>query len=214
MPGFFSFDCDDSHRGRPRWNFDRDFAAWFTGGAGPKGGGWRFKGGRFFEQGELKYVILQLLDEKPRHGYEIIKELEERAGGAYAPSAGTVYPTLQLLEDMGYASVRTEEGGKKIYSITEEGRKHLADRRSHVDDIFERLAQFGSTILSDAMGDVHRAFKDVARATYASGSRHYRDREVINKVADILRKAADEVESVFKEAPDRAKSREDKAEGV
>ena len=210
MPRFFSFDCDDSHPGscRPRWSFDRDFAAWFSGAAGPKGGGWRFKGGRFFEQGELKYVILQLLDEKPRHGYEIIKELEERAGGAYAPSAGTVYPTLQLLEDLGYASVTTEESGKKVYSITEEGRKHLADRRGHVDDIFERLAQFGSTILSDTMADVHRAFKDVARATYASGSRHYRDRDVITKVAEILGKTAREIEGVFGEASERGKRKE------
>ncbi|MGQ0643183.1 MAG: PadR family transcriptional regulator [Gemmatimonadaceae bacterium] len=208
MPGFFSFDCDETHRCRPRWSFDRDFAAWFMGGAGPKGGGWRYRGGRFFEQGELKYVILQLLDEKPRHGYEIIKELEERAGGAYAPSAGTVYPTLQLLEDLGYASVATEEGGKKVYSITEEGRKHLADRRGHVDDIFERLTQFGTTILSDAMGEVHRAFKDVARATYASGSRHYGDRDVIAKVAEILGKAARDVEAVFRDAPERGKTKE------
>jgi DNA-binding PadR family transcriptional regulator len=211
MPAFFSFDCDDSAPGscRPRWSFDREFASWFSGGAGPKGGwGGRFRGGRFFEQGELKYVILQLLDEKPRHGYEIIKELEERAGGAYTASAGTVYPTLQLLEDLGYASVATEESGKKIYSITEEGRKHLADRRSHVDDIFERLAQFGSTILSDAMGDVHRAFKDVARATYASGSRHYRDNDVITKVADILRETASEIEAVFTEASERKKGKE------
>ncbi len=72
MPGFFSdFDCGPGS-GRPRWNFDRDIASWIMGGAGAKGGGWRFRGGRFFEQGELKYVILQLLDEKPRHGYEII----------------------------------------------------------------------------------------------------------------------------------------------
>lgn len=210
MPGFFSdFDFDGAHRGscRPRWSFDRDFSAWFMGGGGPKGGGgWRYRGGRFFEQGELKYVILQLLDEKPRHGYEVIKELEERAGGAYAPSAGTVYPTLQLLEDLGYASVATEEGGKKIYSITEDGRRHLAERRGHVDDIFERLAQFGSAILSDAMGDVHRAFKDVARATYASGARHYGDRDVVAKVAEILKRAARDVEDVVRASSEGKKS--------
>jgi DNA-binding PadR family transcriptional regulator len=208
MPGFFDFDFCGPHQGstRPRWSFDRDFANWFMGGAGPKGGGWRFKGGRFFEQGELKYVILQLLDEKPRHGYEVIKELEERAGGAYAPSAGTVYPTLQLLEDLGFASVATEESGKKIYSITEEGRKHLAERRSHVDDIFERLAQFGSTFLSDAMADVHRAFKDVARATYASGARNYRDRDVVGKVAEILKQAARDIEATVRESTEGRKS--------
>lgn len=208
MRGFFSdFDCGPHGSSRPRWSFDKDFAAWFTGGAGPKG--WRFKGGRFFEQGELKYVILQLLDEKPRHGYDIIKELEERAGGAYAPSAGVVYPTLQLLEDLGYASVSTEEGGKKVYSITEEGRRHLAERRSHVDDIFERLAQFGSAILSDSMADVHRAFKDVARATYASGSRHFRDSEVVTKVAEILRNAARDVEAVVRDAAEGTREKKE-----
>jgi DNA-binding PadR family transcriptional regulator len=212
MAGFFSdFDfCGGQERhGRPRWSFDRDFAAWFMGGSGGGGkSGWRFRGGRVFEQGELKYVILQLLDEKPRHGYDIIKELEERAGGAYAPSAGTVYPTLQLLEDLGYASVATEDSGKKIYSITEEGRRHLSERRGHVDDIFERLAQFGSTFLSDAMADVHRAFKDVARATYASGAQRYRDADVATRVADILGKAAREVEEVLRGTPEKEKAAE------
>jgi DNA-binding PadR family transcriptional regulator len=77
-----------------------------------------------FEQGDLKYVILQLLSEKPRHGYEIIKALEEKFAGAYAPSAGAVYPTLALLEDLGYATVTLEEGGKKVYTITEAGRAY------------------------------------------------------------------------------------------
>src|SRR5262245_23159033 len=70
------------------------------------------RGGRMFDQGDLKFVILKLLAEKPRHGYEIIKELEERSGGRYTPSAGTVYPTLTLLEDMGYATASAEAGGK------------------------------------------------------------------------------------------------------
>ncbi|HEY7569243.1 MAG TPA: PadR family transcriptional regulator, partial [Gemmatimonadaceae bacterium] len=129
------------------------------------------------------------------------------AGGAYAPSAGTVYPTLQLLEDLGYASVATEEGGKKIYSITEEGRKHLADRRTHVDDIFERLAQFGATFLSDTMADVHRAFKDVARATYAHGGRHFRDNDVIKRVSEILKQAAKDIEDVIHEGAEPRKEK-------
>ena len=98
-----------------------------------RGGGrhWRGRAARMFEQGDLKYVILRLLEEKPRHGYEIIKELESRFGGSYAPSPGTVYPTLTMLEDLGFARVVPEEGGKKIYEITDEGRKHLAE---HSDD--------------------------------------------------------------------------------
>src|SRR5262249_21978894 len=90
-----------------------DSWGWYWGGPRGRGGGGRFRGGRMFEQGDLKYVILQLLDEKPRHGYEIIKELEDRFGGAYSPSPGTVYPTLTMLEDLGYARASSEEGGRK-----------------------------------------------------------------------------------------------------
>ena len=113
---------------------------------------WRGRGGRMFEQGDLKYVILRLLEEKPRHGYDIIKELESRFGGSYAPSPGTVYPTLTMLEDLGFARVVPEEGGKKIYEITDEGRKHLAEHSTTVDDIFERIAQFVEGITDSPMG--------------------------------------------------------------
>src|SRR4029079_9656328 len=108
-------------------NFGFDPGA-FWGGRGKSRGG-PFGGGRMFDQGHLKFVILRLLDEKPRHGYEIIKEIEERFGGMYSPSPGTVYPTLTMLEDLGYARVLPEEGGKKIYEITEEGRKHLGEQQ-------------------------------------------------------------------------------------
>ena len=115
--------------GRGGWGFDpAGGGAWFWGGHG-RGRGGPFRRGRVFEQGDLKYVILKLLAEKPRHGYEIIKELEEQFGGAYSPSAGTVYPTLTLLEDLGYASVIPEEGGKKVYSITPEGQKYLEENK-------------------------------------------------------------------------------------
>src|SRR6266481_6377111 len=108
-------------------NFGFD-AGTFWGGRGKSRGG-PFGGGRMFEQGDLKFVILRLLDEKPRHGYEIIKELEERSGGRYTPSPGTVYPTLTMLEDMGFASATVEEGGKKVYSITDAGRQHLSENK-------------------------------------------------------------------------------------
>ena len=124
-----------------------------------------------FEQGDLKFVILRLLDEKPRHGYEIIKEIEERFGGMYSPSPGTVYPTLTMLEDLGYARARPEESGKKIYEITEEGRAHLArepaaDRRHLLADRGLRQSIFG-----EPMMEVNRGFKNVGAAIYASKTR-------------------------------------------
>ena len=125
------------------WRADPNFGAFFFGGGHRRGGPWR--GGRMFEQGGLKFVILRLLDEKPRHGYEIIKELEERSGGRYTPSPGTVYPTLTMLEDMGFASATVEEGGKKVYAITEAGRQHLAENKGAVDEVIDRLAQVGAS---------------------------------------------------------------------
>jgi DNA-binding PadR family transcriptional regulator len=79
------------------------------------------------ERGGMKYALLELLQERPKHGYEMIKELEERFGGFYAPSPGSVYPTLQLLEDQGYVTSSVEEG-KKVYTITDTGRAFLAER--------------------------------------------------------------------------------------
>jgi DNA-binding PadR family transcriptional regulator len=149
-----------------------------------------------FEQGDLKYVILKLLVDKPRHGYEIIKELEERFGGAYAPSAGTVYPTLALLEDVGYASVTTEEGGKKVYAITDEGRRYLEENKGAVEDIFDRIADIGSSFLSESMMDVNRAFGRVARATYATAPWHSRDKEFTNKLKEILEEAARRIDEL------------------
>src|SRR5687767_4994103 len=131
-----------SERARWGWGgwggFD-GFAAEFW---GPRGRHQRGRMGRVFEQGDLKYVVLRLLDEKPRHGYEIIKELEDRFGGAYSPSPGTVYPTLTMLEDLGYAKVSQDAGGRKVYEITPEGSAYLAENSTTVDSIFDRIARF------------------------------------------------------------------------
>jgi DNA-binding PadR family transcriptional regulator len=152
-----------------------------------------------FEQGDLKYVILQLLDEKPRHGYEIIKELEDRFSGVYSPSPGTVYPTLTMLEDLGYARARTEESGKKIYEITPEGKAYLGENRNTVDDIFERIASIGSSFFSGAMMEVNRAFADLGGAIYAGSFRRAGDPERLRRVKEILERAAREVEEVGKQ---------------
>ena len=188
------WDCDPPGSWRGRWSFGPDVYGFVWGGGGRKRGGGR--GGRIFEQGDLKYVILQLLAEKPRHGYEVIKELEEKFGGHYAPSAGTVYPTLSLLEDLGYATVTPEEGGKKVYTITEEGRKYLEQNRTAVDDIFERIAEFGASFLSDSMGDINRAIAGVGRAAYYSANRYFRDKEKVAKVREVLDRAAKEIDEI------------------
>src|SRR6476620_3798145 len=179
--------------GRRPENFGFDAGAFWAGRGKSRGG--PFGGGRMLDQGHIKYVILGLLAEKPRHCYEIIQEIEEKFGGMYSPSPGTVYPTLTLLEDLGYARARPEEGGKKIYEITDEGRAHLAENQPVIDDIFERIADFAQSIFGEPMMEVHRAMKDVGRAVYASKSSS-RSAEQIAKIREILRRAATEIEAL------------------
>ena len=186
------------HRGR--WGFE-GFMGDFWGPPGARGrGAWRARAGRIFEQGDLKYVILRLLAEKPRHGYEIIKELEDRFGGAYAPSPGTVYPTLTMLEDLGYARAMPEEGGRKMYEITDEGRKHLEEHSATVDDIFERIARFVEGFFDAPMADLKRAMAHVGRATFVAASRSPNDRERLNRISEVLKRAAEEIEKLGREA--------------
>src|SRR5499427_1018360 len=196
----FVFRVQTGHCGerRARWGWDA-FGGWGAGGGGgPRGRHWKGRAGRLFEQGDLKYVILRLLEEKPRHGYEIIKELESRFGGSYAPSPGTVYPTLTMLEDLGFARVVPEEGGKKIYEITDEGRKHLAEHSGTVNDIFDRIARFVEGFTDTPMTELNQAFQRLARATYKTATSDISDKEKIEKLRDIIRRAADEVEAVAK----------------
>src|SRR5215216_4531166 len=97
---------------------------------------------RLFEKGELKYALLDLLTTKPRHGYDLLQALAERYSPFYTPSAGAVYPTLQLLEDAG-AVTAAQADGKKVYTITEAGRRRLAQRQSTMEAIRARFSLAG-----------------------------------------------------------------------
>src|SRR5258708_40348837 len=113
-------------------------------GFGPRA--WGFRGGRgggrrqWFGAGDMKYVILKLLRDKPHHGYEVMKELEERMHGCYSPSPGTVYPTLQWLEEESPVVARDVEG-KKVSEITDTGRAFLDERKGSVADNFDRAPE-------------------------------------------------------------------------
>jgi DNA-binding PadR family transcriptional regulator len=105
---------------------------------------WRGRGpGRIFGSNDLRFLLLDLIAEKPRHGYELIKAIEEKFGGAYSPSPGIIYPMLTLFEETGLATVATE-GTRKLYSITEEGKKELEENRAAVDEMLHRMAAVGS----------------------------------------------------------------------
>jgi DNA-binding PadR family transcriptional regulator len=126
----------DEHRGRGPWGGR-------MGGLGGHHRGHHRGGrvGRFLEHGDLRFVVLALIAEQPRHGYELIKELEDRTGGEYRPSPGVIYPTLSLLEDEGFIRPAVGEAGRKLYEATDEGRAALAANQAGVDAVFGRMAQ-------------------------------------------------------------------------
>ncbi|HYC49826.1 MAG TPA: PadR family transcriptional regulator [Gemmatimonadaceae bacterium] len=184
-----------SSRGRWGWGGFDGFAADFW---GPRGRQHRGRPGRIFEQGDLKYVILQLLQEKPRHGYEIIKDLEDRFGGAYSPSPGTVYPTLTMLEDLGYAKVVPDASGRKVYEITPEGTAYLAEHSTTVENIFDRIARFVEGVLDTPMMEVNQAFRRVGRAAYGQASKHVNDKARLQRIREVLERAAADLETLDK----------------
>lgn len=140
------------HSHEARWAAGRRRGR-FGGFGGRHGGFGRFgEGGedlmrarRMLAQGDLRLVALALIAQAPRHGYEIIKLLEERTADWYSPSPGIVYPTLTYLEEAGYVTASTE-GSKKLYTITEEGREYLKSNRDLVDVVLDRLSALGERV--------------------------------------------------------------------
>ena len=174
------------------------------GGRHGMGGGDMVRAGRMLATGDLRLIALALIAEQPRHGYEIIKVLEDKTGGWYAPSPGIVYPTLTFLEEAGYVTAQTE-GAKKLYTITDEGRAYLEENRDFVDTVLERLAAVGEKIgrmrrrfgADDRDNDRNglprlvRAALDNLRVVAAE--RLESDAEAEAKVVDVLARAAQEL---------------------
>ncbi|MGE0720025.1 MAG: PadR family transcriptional regulator [Alphaproteobacteria bacterium] len=172
------------HRGRREMRgAERPF-----GRHGHRHGGGR---GRPFEQGELRFVLLQMIAEAPRHGYELIKAIEEKFGGAYAPSPGVVYPTLTMLEEMGYATLAAAEGGKKLYAATPEGIAHLEANRATVDAVQARMQAARGGI---GAPPIIRAMENLKLALRLRLSGEAIDEERIRKIAAAIDAAAVEIE--------------------
>ncbi len=149
--------------------------------------------GRVFEQGDLRYVILQLIADKPSHGYEIIKAIEEKLAGAYAPSPGVVYPTLTLLEELGFVTVEAD-GGKKLYTLTPEGAAALAENRATVDAIFSRMRDLGERHGARMAPQIVRAGENLKTALRLRLSQGPLSDEQVAAVAQALDVAAKAVE--------------------
>jgi DNA-binding PadR family transcriptional regulator len=154
------------------------------------------KRGRMFEKGDFKYIILDILREKPSHGYEIIRALEDRFYGFYTPSAGTVYPTLQMLEDMGYVK-SSEQDGKKTYTITDEGLKFLDEREPTMDKIKEHMRGWWWAENRDEIKEMGR---ELGRIGHLIGRKAHRmDRKKLMRIREIVSQACKDIEAVLEQ---------------
>lgn len=149
--------------------------------------------GRLLEHGDLRFVVLALLGEQPRHGYELIKELEERTGGAYRPSAGVIYPTLAMLEDEGLIRPAGGEVGRKLFEPTEEGKKVVEESRAHVDAVFARMAEVAESSES-SRPRIARAMANLGMALQNRLSRRPITAEEIDRIVNILDDTASAIE--------------------
>jgi DNA-binding PadR family transcriptional regulator len=156
------------------------FGGGFFGGFGGPGGP-GFGAGRKLMAADLQLLILSLLEEKPRHGYELIKALEEKSAGFYTPSPGVIYPALTYLEDMGFASVETS-GTKKLYSLTPEGLEHLNANREPIEEMVRDLER-----IANKMSRMQQFFDRDERDEEESG--HLRDSDEFHDARMSLRLA-------------------------
>ncbi|WP_293976857.1 PadR family transcriptional regulator [Sphingomonas sp.] len=167
------------------WSMDGDER-----GFGGRGGGRR----RVFDGDELKLVLLALLAEAPRHGYDLIRQIEERTGGGYAPSPGVVYPTLTLLDEMDLIEEVKEEGARRRFRITEAGRAWLEERRAQADALLARLESIGAERNRSDHAPIRRAMINLKLALRESAMEADGDGERAHAIAEILDEAARKIE--------------------
>jgi DNA-binding PadR family transcriptional regulator len=147
-----------------------------------------------FPKRGFKYIILQYLRDRPSHGYEIIRALEDRLHGLYVPSAGTIYPGLRMLERGGYVT-SVEREGKKVYSITDEGLHFLAEHADLGQAINDRLDAWASPENAEARGRTMREFHRIASVLRWEVRKM--DSAMLNRVRDVLARAHQEIEDIL-----------------
>lgn len=181
---------------------------WGHGGFGGSGfgGGWggRGRGGRdgegrgprrrMFDSGELRLVLLKLIADEPRHGYDLIRQIEELTGGAYAPSPGVVYPTITLLDDMGLIEAQQSEGSKKLYAITDAGKAELDANAEQVDALIARLSAVGEEQQKTESTSVRRAMGNLRQVLINRLTSGDVDDDVLHQVTALIDEAAQKIE--------------------
>ena len=168
--------------GGPGWTFD----------FGSRGGGRRRR--RMFGSGELRLVLLKLVADEPRHGYELIKAIEELTEGAYAPSPGTIYPTLSLLEDEGAIAQAAGDETRKAYEATDAGRTELEERADEVDALFERLSGHGEHRRAFATPEMFRALGNLAGVLKNRARSGKLDEQTMREIVDLVDELAKKIE--------------------
>ncbi len=168
-------------------------------GPGPWGGDWGGRSGggrrgRLFDSSDLKLMLLWLIETAPAHGYELIRQIEEKSGGAYVPSPGMVYPTLTLLEDMGLIEAQQTDGARKAYAITPEGRAHLAEQAAAVEALFKRLDELARQKNPGDSGSIRRAMANLGAAVANRMAQDDADRETLHAIAALIDEAAGKIE--------------------
>ena len=170
------------------FHFEFDDNGW----SGRRGGGRRSR--RMFESGELRLVLLKLIADEPRHGYDLIRAIEDLTGGEYAPSPGIVYPTLTLLQDMGLIEEAPGEGPRKPFQITDEGRAHLEEKGDEVEALFDRLREFAPKESHHCGATIGRGIQNLMAAVRNRVSRVGWDEELTHEITAILDEAAQRIE--------------------
>lgn len=182
---------DERHAGHGPFGGHRggDF---FEGWNELRGGGRRGGGGRMFGHGDLKLLLLALIEQQPRHGYELIRIIEDMFHGHYSPSPGAIYPTLTMLEELGYAQIENEQGNRKLYAITDAGRAFLDENRAEVDAVTARTEHSArmAAKMSAPMA-VRKAMHALKHALLMRGTTW--DKAEAQRVAAILERAASDI---------------------
>jgi DNA-binding PadR family transcriptional regulator len=148
------------------------------------------------ERGEIRYLVLDAIKERPRHGYEVIQHIEERARGSYRPSPGVIYPTLQMLEELGHANV-VEQDGRKAYAITDSGRAELEKNARAVDDFYGRADDEPWDSYADEVGDLMRRVARLMKVFKHAARRGRLAPETLRAIGKVLDQAIAGIEEIL-----------------
>ena len=149
---------------------------------------------RVFDSSELRLVLLKLIADEPRHGYELIRAIEELTGGSYVPSPGMIYPTLTMLDEMGHIAEVKSDGARKAFTITPEGTVHLVERQAEVDALFARLAELANVQERTDAAPIRRAMENLRAVLIHRLGRDGVQKQTVHDAVALLDEAAQKIE--------------------